>query len=480
MSVKVEKTENKNELKLEFTVEAKIFDEGMKKVFTKNAKYFNIPGFRKGKAPMNIVEKYYGDEIFYEDTFNEIVPAIYDEAIKAEKLEVVSRPDIEITQIGKGKDLIFTAIVQTKPEVKLGKYKGIALEKNEYKVTDHDVEHELLHMAEHNSRMVTVTDRAAENGDIAVIDFVGSVDGVEFEGGKAENHELELGSGTFIPGFEDQVVGMKPEEVKDVNVTFPEEYFSKELAGKAAVFKVTLHEIKKKELPEIDDEFAKDVSEFDTLEELKADIKSKKEAQNADRAKAELEEKAVRAVAEISEVEIPSGMVEVELDNMAEDMNRRLSYQGISLEQYMQMLGKTMADFRKESEEPAKDSIKMRLVLEAVCKDAKIEATDEEVAAKVTELATSYGRKEDELKQNEGLMSHITETVKTEKAIAAIIDGAKVKVVEVEEEHNCEHTKKAAKKTTAKKSTKKAEEVEEKEEKTEAKKTTKKSTKKAE
>ena len=480
MSVKVEKTENKNELKLEFTVEAKVFDEGMKKVFVKNSKYFNIPGFRKGKAPMNIVEKYYGDEIFYEDTFNEIVPAIYDEAIKAEKLEVVSRPDIEITQIGKGKDLIFTAIVQTKPEVKLGKYKGIALEKNEYKVTDHDVEHELLHMAEHNSRMVTVTDRAAENGDIAVIDFVGSVDGVEFEGGKAENHELELGSGTFIPGFEDQVVGMKAEEVKDVNVTFPEEYFSKELAGKAAVFKVTLHEIKKKELPEIDDEFAKDVSEFDTLDELKADIKAKKEAQNADRAKAELEEKAVRAVAEISEVEIPSGMVEVELDNMAEDMNRRLSYQGISLEQYMQMLGKTMADFRKESEEPAKDSIKMRLVLEAVCKDAKIEATDEEVAAKVTELATSYGRKEDELKQNEGLMNHITETVKTEKAIAAIIDGAKVKVVEVEEEHNCEHTKKAAKKTTAKKSTKKAEEVEEKEEKTEAKKTTKKSTKKAE
>ena len=481
MSVKIENTENKNELKLEFTVEAKIFDEGMKKVFAKNAKYFNIPGFRKGKAPMNIVEKYYGDEIFYEDTFNEIVPAIYDEAIKEEKLEVVSRPDIDITQIGKGKNLIFTAIVQTKPEVKLGKYKGIALEKNEYKVTDHDVEHELLHMAEHNSRMVTVTDRAAELGDVAVIDFVGTVDGVEFEGGKAENHELELGSNTFIPGFEDQVVGMKPEDVKDVNVTFPEEYFSKDLAGKPAVFKVTLHEIKKKELPEIDDEFVKDVSEFNTLDELKADIKSKKETQNADRAKAELEEKAVKAVAEISEVDIPSGMIEVEIDNMAEDMNRRLSYQGISLEQYMQMLGKTMADFRKESEEPAKESIKMRLVLEAVCKDAKIEASEEEIAARVAELATSYGRKEEELKENEGLMNHIAETVKTEKAIATIIEGAKVKVTEIEEEHNCEHTKKAAKKTTAKKSTKKVEEVEDKkEEKAEEKKTTKKSTKKAE
>ena len=484
MSVKVEKTENKNELKLEFKVDSKIFDEGMKKVFAKSAKYISIPGFRKGKAPMNIVEKYYGAEIFYEDTFNEIVPGIYEEAIKENNLEVVSKPDIEIVEIGKGKDLVFTAIVQTKPEVKLGKYKGISLEKNEYKVTDHDVEHELLHMAEHNSRMVTVTDRSAENGDIAVIDFVGSVDGVEFEGGKAENHELELGSGTFIPGFEDQVVGMKVEEVKDVNVTFPEEYFSKDLAGKPAVFKVTLHEIKKKELPEIDDEFAKDVSEFDTLAELKSDIKSKREAQNADRAKAELEEKAVRAVAEVSEVEIPTGMIEVEVDNMAEDMNRRLAYQGISLEQYLQMLGKTMAEFRKESEEPAKESIKMRLVLEAVCKDAKIEASEEEIAAKVTELATSYGRKEEDLKSNEGLMKHIAENVKTEKAIKAIIDEAKVKVVEVEEEHECEHTKKAAtKKSTAKKTTKKEaeEKIEEKvEEKAEEKKTAKKSTKKAE
>ena len=486
MSVKVEKTENKNELKLEFTIEAKLFDEGMKKVFAKNAKYFNIPGFRKGKAPMNIVEKYYGDEIFYEDTFNEIVPAIYDEAIKEEKLEVVSRPDIDITQIGKGKDLIFTAVVQTKPEVKLGKYKGISLEKNDYKVTDHDIEHELYHMAEHNSRMVTITDRPAEIGDTAVIDFVGTVDGVEFEGGKAENHELELGSNTFIPGFEDQVVGMKSEEVKDVKVTFPEEYFSKELAGKPAVFKVTLHEIKKKELPEIDDEFAKDVSEFDSLKELKADLKSKKEKQNEDRAKAELEEKAVKEVAKVSEVDIPSGMIEVEIDNMAEEMNQRLAYQGITFDQYLKMIGKTMEDFRKESEEPAKESIKMRLVLEAICKDEKIEATEEEVSAKVSELATSYGRKEDELKNNEALMNHIKENVKTEKAIATIIDSAKVKVVEVEEEHECEHTKKApAKKTTKKTTAKKAEKSEDsKEEKKEVvkekKTTTKKTTKKAE
>ena len=486
MSVKVEKTENKNELKLEFTIEAKVFDEGMKKVFNKNSKYFNIPGFRKGKAPMNIVEKYYGDEIFYEDTFNEVAPSVYDEAIKSEKLEVVSKPEIDIVQIGKGKDLIFTAIVDTKPEVKLGKYKGISVEKVEYKVEDKDVEDELNRMAERNSRMITVTDRAAKKGDTAVIDFAGSVDGVPFEGGSAENHELELGSNTFIPGFEDQVIGMKTEAVKDVKVKFPEDYFSKELAGKDAVFKVTVHEIKKKELPKIDDEFAKDVSEFDTLKELKADIKSKKEKQNEETSKAQLEESAVKTVAADSSVEIPNGMVELEIDNMEQDMDRRLAYQGINLEQYLQMLGKTKADFRKESIEPAKESIKLRLVLEAVCKDAKIDADSKEVEAKIKELATSYGRKEEELKNNEALIENVKENVKTEKAIALIVDNAKIKTVEPKVEE------KAEKKTTTKKTTKKAEDKEVKEDKKETKKeektekktekktTTKKTTKKAE
>lgn len=467
MSVKVEKTENKNELKLEFTIEAKVFDEGMKKVFNKNAKYFNIKGFRKGKAPMNMVERVYGSEIFYEDTFNEIVPEIYDEAIKSEKLEVVSKPEIDIVQIGKGKDLIFTAIVSTKPEVKLGKYKGISLEKTEYKVTDADVEKELNAMAERNSRMISVSDRAAENGDVTIIDFVGSVDGVEFEGGKAENHELELGSHSFIEGFEEQVIGMKIDEVKDIKVKFPEEYFSKELAGKDAVFKVTLHEIKKKELPKIDDEFAKDVSEFDTLNELKADIKSKQEKQNEERAKAELEEKAVKEVSSISEVEIPNGMIEVELDNMEQDMDRRLAYQGITFEQYLQMLGKTKADFRTESKEPAIESIKMRLVLEAICKDSKIEASEEEINSKLQELADSYGRKLEDLKNNEDLIEHVKANITSEKAINLIIDNAKVKVVEPKEE----------KKATPKKSSKKASEKEETEV---EKKTTKKSSKKAE
>ena len=466
MSVKVEKTENKNEVKLEFTIEAKIFDEGIKKVFDKNAKYFNIPGFRKGKAPMNIVEKYYGDEIFYEDAFNEVVPKIYDDAIKAEKLDVVSKPQIDIKQMGKGKELIFTAVVALKPEVKLGKYKGISLEKTEYKVTDKDIDEEINKMAERNSRMITVSDRPAKKGDITVIDFVGSVDGVEFEGGKAENHELELGSNTFIPGFEDQIVGMKTEEVKDIKVKFPDEYFSKDLAGKDAVFKVTLHEIKTKELPKIDDEFAKDVSEFDTLKELKADVKSKKEKQNEERAKAELEEKAVRAVAEKSEVDIPTGMVELEIDNMEKDMDRRLSYQGVTLDQYLKMLGKSKADYRKESEMPAKESLKLRLVLEAVCKDASLEASDKEVEDKIKELATSYGRKEEDLKNNEDLVASVKENIKSEKAIKLIVDNAKVTVVAEKEEK-----KEETKKTTTKKETKKA--SDKKEDKKE-KKTTKK------
>ncbi len=462
MSVKVEKTDNKNELKLEFTIEAKVFQDGMNTVYKKNAKYFNVPGFRKGKVPMNMVEKFYGSEIFYEDTFNEIVPEIYENALKDEKIEAVSRPEIDISQMEKGKDLIFTAVVQTKPEVKLGKYKGISLEKNTYEVTDETIEHELEHMADRNSRMVTVTDRAAKLEDTVVIDFCGSVDGKEFEGGKAENHELKLGSNTFIPGFEDQVVGMKTDEEKDINVKFPDEYFSKDLAGKDAVFKVKVHEIKEKELPKIDDEFAKDVSEFDTLKELKADIKAKQEEQNAQRSKNELQEVAVKAVADLTEIDIPSGMIETEIDNMVQDMDNRLAYQGIRLEQYLKMVGKSMEDYRKENEEPAKESVKMRLVLEAVSKDAKIEVTDKEMEEKIKELATAYGRKEEELMKNEELKKNIEASIKSEKSIDYIIDNAKLtekspKVEKKESKPKVE--KKETKKTTTKKNTKKEEEA---------------------
>ena len=425
MNCKVEKTEKANEVKLEITIEAEKFENAMKKVYFQNAKYFNIPGFRKGKAPMNIVEKYYGAQIFYEDAFNEVATEAYDEALAENKIEAVSRPEVDIIQMEKGKDVIFTAVVQTKPKVELGKYKGVEIAKVEYKVEDKDIEHELGHMQEHNSRLVTVEDRALENGDISTIDFEGFVDGVAFEGGKAEGHELEIGSGSFIPGFEDQLVGMKIDEEKDINVKFPEEYFSKDLAGKDAVFKVKLHAIKKKELPELDDEFAKDVSEFDTLAELKASIKEKLEKNNEQRAKYETEEAAIKAVCEASKLDIPSGMIDLEVDNMLKDFEQRLSYQGLNMEQYLKMIGRTEEEVRKEYEPQAIEAIKSRLVLEAIINAEKIEASEEEIKAKMEEMAKNYGKKVEELSENENLKKYLDEGIKSEKALAFIVENAK-------------------------------------------------------
>ena len=427
MSVKVEKTENTNEVKLSFEIEAEKFDEAMKKVYAKTAKYFNIPGFRKGKAPMQMVEKQYGSSIFYEDTFNELVPDIYDEAIKENNIDAVSRPQIDIQQMEKGKNLIFTAIVQVSPEVKIGKYKGIELNKIEYNVSDEDIEHELGHMQEKNSRLITIEDRPVETKDIAVIDFEGFVDGEAFKGGKAEKHELEIGSNTFIPRFEDQIIGMKVDEEKDINVKFPEEYFSKDLAGKDATFKVKLHEIKKKELPKLDDEFAKDVSEFDTLEELKNSIKEKIQTENDSRAKYELEENAIKTVCENTPIDIPSAMIENEIENMMQDIKVRLSYQGLNIEQYLKMINKTEEDMRNEFKEQAEIAVKSRLVLEAVAKAEKIENSEEEIAEKIKEMAKNYGKKEEEVLKNEQLRKYVEENMKTEKAIKFIVDNAKIK-----------------------------------------------------
>ncbi|MBR6505192.1 MAG: trigger factor [Clostridia bacterium] len=427
MSIKVEKTNKTNELKLEFDIEAIKFEEAMKKVYAKNIKYFNVPGFRKGKVPMSIVEKHYGSEIFYEEAFNELVPEIFEAEIKENNIEAVGTPDIDIKQMEKGKNLIFTAIVQTKPEVKLGKYKGIELKKVEYNVSDEDIEHELGHMQERNSRLVTIEDRAVESGDITVIDFEGFVDGKAFDGGKAENHELTIGSNTFIPGFEDQIIGMKIDEEKDINVKFPEEYFSEELKGKDAVFKVKLHEIKKKELPELNDEFAKDASEFDTLDELKASIKEKLEKENETRAKYEIEEEAIKTVCDNVKIEIPSGMIDTEIDNMVKDIETRLKYQGLGIEQYLQMIGKTNEEFRKEYEEQASKQVKSRLVLEAITKAENLEADEEAVNEKVKEMATMYGKTEEELKENEQFINYIKDTLKTEATIKFIVDNAKIK-----------------------------------------------------
>ena len=426
MSVKVEETEKKNELKLEFKIEAEKFDEAMKKVYTKTAKYFNVPGFRKGKAPMHMVEKMYGTEIFYEDTFNELVPGIFEEELKNNNIEAVSRPDIDIKQIGKGQELIFTAVIQTKPEVKLGKYKGIEIKKIEYNVSDDDVNHELKHMQEKNARLVSV-ERPVKDGDITVIDFEGSIDGVPFDGGKAENHELTIGSKQFIPGFEDQIIGMKLEEEKDIKVTFPEDYFSKDLAGKEATFKVKLHEIKEKELPKLDDDFAKDTSEFETLAELKKSIKEKLEEENKHRAKHETENAVIEAVADTVELDIPSGMIETEIDNMVKDVESRLSYQGLNLEQYLKIMGKTMEEFRKQYEEQAQKTVKIRLVLEAIQKDLAVKVEESEIKDKIKEMSEAYSRKPEELEQNEQFKNYIEENLKYEKTIDFLVENAKLK-----------------------------------------------------
>ncbi|MCI8519341.1 MAG: trigger factor [Clostridia bacterium] len=427
MSIKIEKTENANELKLSFEIEAEKFDNAIKKVYEQSAKYFNIPGFRKGKAPMAIVEKTYGPSIFYEDAFNEVVPEVYEKELKENNIEAVSRPDLDIEQMEKGKNLKFTAIVQTKPEVTLGKYKGIQIKKIEYNVSDEDIEHELGHMAERNSRIVAVEDRPVEKGDITVIDFEGSVDGVKFEGGKADGHELEIGSNTFIPGFEDQIIGMKIDEEKDVKVKFPDDYFSEDLKGKDAVFKVKLHEIKKKELPEIDDDFAKDASEFETLAELKNSIKEKLEEDNKSRAKYETEEEAIKTVCEDVTLDIPSGMIETELDNMTKEVETRLSYQGMNMDMYLNMIGKTMEDFRKEGEDQAKTAIKTRLVLEQIIKEEKIEPKQEKIAEKLEEMAKAYGKTAEELKENENFMEYITKTLAQEEVIDFLVQNAKIK-----------------------------------------------------
>ena len=428
MNCKLEKTKNANEVKLEITVEASKFEEAIKRVYFKSAKYFNIPGFRKGKATMQIVEKYYGKEIFYEDAFNDAANEALEEAVKENKLEIVSRPEVDIKQMEKGKDLIFTATMQTKPEAELGKYKGVEIKKIEYKVTDEDVEHELGHMQEHNSRLISVEDRPVEKGDIANINFEGFVDGVAFEGGKAENHDLEIGSNTFIPGFEDQIIGMKIDEEKDIQVKFPDEYFSKDLAGKDATFKVKVNEIKKKELPTLDDEFAKDVSEFDTLKELKESIKKKQQEQNDERAKYETQDAVIKAVCENVKVDIPSGMIETETENMVKDMEQRLSYQGLKLDQYLQMMGKTREEMQKEYEPQAIEAIKSRLAIEAVIKAEKIEVPDIDVEEKMKEMAKNYGRENDEeFMKNENVRNYIKQGLESEKALEFLVENAKIK-----------------------------------------------------
>lgn len=429
MNFKAEKTDKTNEMKLEFTIDAKIFEDGIQEVFKKSAKYFNIPGFRKGKAPYNIVERTYGKEIFYEDAFNEVVPKIYDEEIKKNNIEAVSQPQIDIVQMEKGKDLIFTAIVQIKPEVKLGKYEGIEIDKIDHTVTDEDVKKEIEKVAEKNARLVTVEDRPVKEGDITVIDFKGMVDGVAFDGGTAEDYELEIGSHSFIEGFEDQMVGMKIDEEKDINVTFPEDYFSKELAGKPAVFKVLVHEIKEKQVPAIDDELAKDASEFDTLKEWEDSIKKDMQEKNDHKAKHEMEDAVIKKIVENAEFEVPSGMIETEIDMRIRSFENNLYYQGLNIEKYLELVHQSMDELRNSLRENAEETVRTQLVLEAVSKDLgdKVKPDEEKLKANIKEMAERYNKTEEELNNNEEYMEALKKNHTIEKTVEYIMDKAKIK-----------------------------------------------------
>ncbi|MCX7884373.1 MAG: trigger factor [Caloramator sp.] len=427
MNTKLERLE-KNVIKLEITVPAQNFQEALKKSYTKNVGKYNIPGFRKGKAPMAIIEKYYGVGVFYEDAVQFVCDETYPKAIEENDIVPVDYPEIDIVQIGKDTDFIYIAKVTVKPEVKLSEYKGIEAKKVEYPVTDEDVNSQLNIMREKNARIITKESGKVENKDIAVIDFEGFIDGTPFEGGKGENYELTIGSGTFIPGFEDQLIGASKGDTVDVNVTFPEEYHEETLKGKPALFKVTIKEVKFKELPELDDEFAKDVSEFDTLEELKQDIRKKKEEANSERAKREYEDEVVKKVVEASEVEIPEVMIEKEIDYLMNDLNYRLKYQGLDIKQYAQLMGTTVEDMRKELKETAHYRVKSQLVLEAIAKAEGIKADEEEIEKKAEEMAKYYGSKDID-KMKEVILktekSIIEEEIVNNKVIDFIVENSK-------------------------------------------------------
>ncbi|RKD28974.1 trigger factor [Thermohalobacter berrensis] len=399
MSSTVLKKEN-NEVTLKIEVPAEKFEEGIQKAYLKNRKRFNIPGFRKGKAPKRIIEARYGKGIFYEDAINFVFPEAYSKAVDEHELEPVDRPEIDIEQIEEGKPVVFTAKVTVKPEVKLGDYTGIEVEKVEYNVTEEDVEKEIERMRERNARLVEVKDRPVKEGDILTIDYEGYVDGEQFEGGTAQNQSLEIGSGRFIPGFEEQLVGKNKDEEVEVNVTFPEEYHAENLAGKDATFKVKIHEIKEKELPELDDEFAKDVSEFDTLDELKSDVKTKLEEQAKNREKAEKENKVLEKVVEGAEIDIPEVMIENQIDNELREFEYRLRFQGLDLEKYLEMTNTKREDLRDQLRPNAEKAVRTELVLEAIAEKEEIKETEEELNKELEKIAKQYNQDAEKFKKN--------------------------------------------------------------------------------
>lgn len=398
MSLKVENLEH-NMVKLTIEVSADEFEKAMQSAYVKNKGRINIPGFRRGKAPRQMIEKMYGAAIFYEDAANEIIPSAYDREVAECDLELVSQPKIEVTQIEKGQPFIFTAEVAVKPEVTLGEYKGLEVPKADLTVTDEEIDAEVDKEREKNSRMIDVDDRAVANGDSIKLDFDGSVDGVPFEGGKAENYDLVIGSGSFIPGFEEQLIGAEIGKELDVNVTFPEEYHAENLAGKAAVFKCRVNEIKVKELPEADDDFAQDVSEFDTLAEYKEDIKKRLTEKKETEAKNAKETAALEKAVENAQMDIPAAMIDNQVRQMADDFARRIQSQGISLEQYLQFTGMTADKLLDQMRPEAEKRIKNSLVLEAIAKAESFEISDEKVEEEINKMAETYKMEADKVKE---------------------------------------------------------------------------------
>ena len=432
MEAKIEKLEA-NVVKVEIKVEADKFDAAIKKAYNKNKMRYNIQGFRKGKVPMAIVKKFYGVEVFYDDAINFIIEETYPAVLEENDIKPVDYPKVDVEEIGEGKDFVYTAEITVFPEVKLGEYKGLEIEKKTYEVTEEDIQKQLESMQERNSR-VEVKDGAIENGDIAVIDYEGFIDGKAFEGGTSQNYPLEIGSKSFIDNFEDQLVGLKAGDEKDVVVTFPEGYGKDDLNGKEATFKVKVNEVKFKELPALDDEFAKEATEFETIADVKADIKKRLEEANAEKEKVETEEAAITALIEATTIDLPQVMVEKEIDVMVKDLENRLKYQGLTLEQYMQYTNNTEDKMREYMKENAERKVRADLAISEVAKAENITASEEEVKAKAEEIAKMYAPNSEEDKLNsmvEMLMKAqrpmLENDIVIRKTIDLVVDNCKIK-----------------------------------------------------
>lgn len=428
MSVQVEKLEN-SMAKLTIEVSAQELEKALQNAFLKNKNRISVPGFRKGKVPRQMVEKMYGPEIFYEDAANELIPEAYEKAVEECGEDIVSSPTIDITQIKKGEPFIFTAEVALKPPVKLGKYKGVKIDKIDTEVTDEEVMEEIEKERNNNARNVEVTGRAVKDGDMTVIDFEGFIDDVAFEGGKGENYPLTIGSGAFIPGFEEQLVGAEIGKEVEVNVTFPEDYQAEDLKGKAAVFKCTVKEIKEKELPELDDEFASEVSEFDTLEEYKAEVRATLTEKKVKEAKEAKEAAVIEAIVNDSEMEIPEAMLSTQQKQMVDEFTQRIQMQGLSLEQYCQFTGATYDKMMEQIKPQAEKRIKSKLVLEAVAEAEKIEASEEDFNEELKSMAEAYQMEVEKVKEMlpEKSVSEIKADIAIRKAAEFVVEKAKEK-----------------------------------------------------